>query len=62
MTARKDGGTGKVRGGMIRDVWGFLKERRAYFLAPVILLLLLVSIFVLAVEIPVLTPFIYALF
>lgn len=47
---------------MIRDLWAFLKERRAYFLAPVILLLLIVSIVVLAVEIPVLTPFIYALF
>lgn len=50
------------RGELIRDLWAFLKERRAYFLAPVILLLLIVSIVVLVVEIPVLTPFIYALF
>lgn len=46
----------------IRDFAGFIKQRRMYVLAPVIIILVLMSIFILLAEIPVLTPFIYAIF
>lgn len=48
--------------GVAGEILAFLRERRNYFLAPIVLLLLIVSVVVLAVEIPVLMPFIYALF
>lgn len=47
---------------MYRDIWRFLTERKNYFLAPVVVLLLVIAIFVVAFEIPALAPFVYALF
>lgn len=46
----------------IRDLATFIRQRKKYVLAPLIFLLVLMSIFILLAEIPVLTPFIYALF
>lgn len=46
----------------VRDVLGFIKQRRRYVLAPIIIILVLMSIFILLAEVPVLTPFIYAMF
>ena len=46
----------------IRDMGAFIRERRKFVLAPLVLILLLMAVFILLAEIPVLTPFIYALF
>ena len=47
---------------IIKEFFGFLRERRKYVLAPLIIVLLLMAMFILLAELPVLTPFIYALF
>ena len=46
----------------VRDLGGFIKQRKMYVLAPIIIILLLMAIFILLAETPVLTPFIYAIF
>jgi hypothetical protein len=46
----------------IRDLGGFIKQRKKYVLAPIIIVLVLMAVFILLAEIPVLTPFIYAIF
>lgn len=46
----------------IRDLFAFVRQRRKFVLAPLIVILVLMALFVLLAEIPVLTPFIYALF
>lgn len=46
----------------IKDLFAFMRERKKMILAPLIILLVLMAAFVLLAEIPVLTPFIYALF
>lgn len=46
----------------IGELLTFLIERRKYFLAPLIIALGLMIALILLAEIPVLTPFIYAIF
>lgn len=48
--------------GFLRDVVHYLIERRKFLLAPLLILLLLMALFAVGFEIPVLTPFLYALF
>ena len=45
-----------------KDLFAFMRERKKFILAPLIILLVLMAVFVLLAENPVLTPFIYALF
>ena len=40
----------------------FLRERKKYFLAPILIVLILMALLVVLAEIPALTPFIYAIF
>ncbi|MHB8767222.1 MAG: DUF5989 family protein [Deferrisomatales bacterium] len=47
---------------VLKDVGCFLVERRRYVLAPVLIVLALMALFILAAEVPALTPFIYAIF
>ena len=56
----KLGYRGRLR--VLRELFGFLRERRSYALAPIIIILGLMALFAVIAEIPVLTPFIYALF
>jgi len=44
------------------DLWGFLKARKKFWLAPVIVILLLFGLLLVFTESSVLAPFIYALF
>ncbi|GEM_PF-1485457 len=46
----------------IKDLFAFIRERKKFVLAPLVIVLVLMAIFILLAEIPVLTPFIYALF
>jgi len=44
------------------ETWDFLKVRKAWWLAPIIILLLLVGILIIFGQSSALSPFIYALF
>ena len=46
----------------IRDLWGFLKHRRKFWLAPIILTLLLFGALIVLTEGSAIAPFIYTLF
>ncbi len=50
------------RWSIIKELIGFLIEQKKYFLAPLVVILLLMILFILLAEIPVLTPFIYSIF
>ena len=47
---------------LLKDVWGLLKERRKFFLLPLIVTLLLLGILIVFAQSSVLAPFIYTLF
>jgi len=44
------------------EFWAFLKVRKAWWLAPIIIMLLLVGILIIVGQSSALSPFIYALF
>jgi len=47
---------------LLKDLWGFLRERKKYWLAPIILVMLLLgALLIFAAGSPV-APFIYTLF
>lgn len=48
--------------GLMVDIWDFLKVRKAWWLTPIVLMLILLGILVIAGQSGVLAPFIYALF
>jgi hypothetical protein len=47
---------------MLRDIWKFLKERKLWWLAPVLFFILLVGILLVLGGGSALAPFIYTLF
>jgi hypothetical protein len=47
---------------LLKDLWGFMRERRKFWLAPVIVLLLVVGLFVALSQSAAIGPFIYTLF
>ena len=49
------------RGGLIADLWGFLRENKKWWLLPMLLLLLIFGLFVILSGTG-LAPFIYTLF
>lgn len=46
----------------LRDLWRFMKERKKFWLAPVIIILLLIGILLVFGGSSALAPFIYSLF
>lgn len=46
----------------LKDIWGFMKERKKYWLGPVIIVLLLLGILVVFGGSSSVAPFIYSLF
>jgi len=46
----------------LNDVWGFLKERKKFWLLPAIIILLVVGFMVTVVGTSALAPFVYTLF
>ena len=48
--------------GILVDIWDFLKVRKAWWLAPIVVMLLLLGMLIVAGQTGVLAPFIYALF
>jgi hypothetical protein len=46
----------------LRDLWRFMKERKKFWLAPVIIILLLIGVLIVFGGTSALAPFIYSLF
>lgn len=47
---------------LLREIWDFLKVRKAWWLAPIIIMLILVGVLIILSQSSALSPFIYALF
>jgi hypothetical protein len=47
---------------VLREFWGFLKERKRWWLAPIVIVLLLLGALISFTETSALAPFIYTLF
>jgi hypothetical protein len=47
---------------LFRDLWGFMKVRKKYWLLPIIMVLLVLSVLLVAVQGTAVAPFIYTLF
>jgi hypothetical protein len=47
---------------LIKDLWGFMRERKKFWLAPIILLLLLLGALIVFAQGSAIAPFIYTLF
>ena len=48
--------------GLLGELWNFLKVRKAWWLAPIIVMLILVGILIIFSQSSAVSPFIYALF
>ena len=47
---------------MLRELWDFLKKRKAYWIAPILIVLLLLGALILLSETTAVAPFVYTLF
>ncbi len=47
---------------IVKDLWGFMKVNKKWWLAPIIVMLLLLGVLIIFVETSALAPFIYPLF
>jgi len=50
------------RTAVAKEFWRMVRERKAYLLAPLLLFILLILVFMFVGEMPVLIPFFYAVF
>ncbi|MBI3631235.1 MAG: hypothetical protein HY221_02760 [Candidatus Sungbacteria bacterium] len=47
---------------LLKDLWGFLKSRKKFWLAPIVIILLLLGALIVLTQGSVVAPFIYTLF
>ena len=47
---------------LIKDLWGFMKERKKFWLAPIIIVMILLGALIVFAQSSSLAPFIYTLF
>jgi hypothetical protein len=47
---------------LLKDLWGFMKARKKFWLAPIILVLLLLGMLIVVAQGSAVAPFIYTLF
>jgi hypothetical protein len=47
---------------LLKDLWAFMRERKKYWLAPIILMLLLLGALLVMTQGSVIAPFIYTIF
>jgi len=47
---------------IIKEFWDFLRERKRYWLAPIVIILVLLSLLIIFAESSAVAPFIYTLF
>jgi hypothetical protein len=48
--------------GLLKELWEFLRVRKRYWLAPIIIIFILISFLVIFVQSSAVVPFIYSLF
>ena len=46
----------------VRELWDFLKQRKLYWMAPIIIILLLLGALIVFTETSAVAPFVYTLF
>jgi hypothetical protein len=46
----------------LSDLWGFMRERKKFWLAPIILVMLLLGVLIVVAQGSAVAPFIYTLF
>lgn len=47
---------------LMRDLWGFMRERKKFWMTPLILVLILMGALVILAQFSAVAPFIYTLF
>ena len=47
---------------LLRDLWGFMRERKKFWLAPIILVMLILGALIVLTQGSAIAPFIYTLF
>jgi len=47
---------------LMKDLWGFMRERKKFWLAPIILIMLLLGALIVLTQGSAVAPFIYTLF
>ncbi|MDG2156012.1 MAG: hypothetical protein ACI80M_000526 [Gammaproteobacteria bacterium] len=47
---------------LCKDLWGFMRERKKFWLAPIILVMLLLGVLIVVAQGSAAAPFIYTLF
>lgn len=47
---------------LLKDLWGFMKERKKFWLAPIILIMVLLGVLIVVAQGSAIAPFIYTLF
>jgi hypothetical protein len=47
---------------LLKDLWGFMRERKKFWLLPIILILLLLGMLIIFTQGSAIAPFIYTLF
>jgi len=47
---------------LLKELWNFLRVRKAWWLAPIIIMLILVGVLIIFSQSSIISPFIYALF
>ena len=50
------------KAGLVKELWAFMKVNKKFWLAPILLVLLLLGALIIFTESSALSPFIYALF
>ena len=53
---------GRRRFYLLKDLWSFMRERKKWWLLPIVIMLILVGILIVVGQSSSLSPFIYALF
>ncbi len=52
----------EINQGLVSEFWEFLKERKRYWLLPIVIVLVLLSLLIVFTESSTMAPFIYTLF
>ena len=47
---------------LLKDLWGFMKARKKFWLAPIIIIMLLLGVLIVMAQGSAVAPFIYTLF
>ena len=47
---------------LLRDLWALMRERKKYWLAPLIIVLLMIGVIIVLAQASAIAPFIYTLF